>query len=128
MLNENTVLVVSPLGPYTAIGFHAQSKEEIEQTLTPFFNHGAFEGEVQFKSDVFGFITGRQERAYGGLLKHFQLLGIQNGRKTRSRGADLLAEAHRKASKVWAARQHEPFMQDLTTKTPKQYAEPTFAA
>jgi len=128
MLNEDTVLVTCPLGPYTAIGFHAESKEEIEQTLTPLYNHGAFEGDVQFKSDVFGYITGPKDRAYSGLLKHFQLLGIQNGRKTRTRGKELLAEAQRKASKVWAARKHEPFMQDLTTKTDKKYAEPIFAA
>jgi hypothetical protein len=127
-LNENTILVVSPLGPYTAIGFHANSKAEIEQTLNPFYNHGAFDGEVQFKSDVFGYITGPKEKAYGGILAHFTLRGIQAGRKTRTRGAELLAEAKRQADKVWAARVHEPFMQDLTTQTIKKYAEPTFAA
>jgi hypothetical protein len=128
MLNEDTILVVDNLGPYLAVGFHSSSKGEIEQTLTPFYNHGAFEGEVQFKSDVFGFITGPKDRAYGGLLKHFELLGIQNGRLVRTRGKELLAEAHRKASKVWAARKHEPFAQDLSTQTPIKYAEPRFAA
>lgn len=128
MLDEHAILITDNLGPYLSIGFHANSKEEVEQTLMPFYNHGAFEGEVQFKSEVFGYITGPKERAYGGLLKHFELLGIQKGRETRTRGAELLAEAKRKADKVWAGRRHEPFMQDLSTQTPIQYAEPRFAA
>lgn len=128
MLNENTILITDNLGPYLSIGFHSESKEEILQTLTPFFNSGAFEGEVQFKSEVFGYITGPKERAYGGLLAHFELLGIQKGRETRTRGKDLLSEAKRKADKVWVARKQEPFMQDLSTQTPIQYDEPRFAA
>ena len=125
MLHENTILVVANHGPYLAVGFHDEDREKIATVLNVFHNYGGFEGEVQYKSDVFGYITGPQERAYGGLLSYFQTQGIQSGRKTRTRGADLLVEARRKANKVWNNRQHEPFM-DSPQVTKREYSFPKF--
>ena len=126
MLNENTILVTAPHGPYLAIGTYGNSKEEIAQTLNVFHNYAEFEGEVIFKSDKFGYITGPQQKPLKGLISYFSTLEIQQGGQWKIKGRRR-ARAIRAAQKVWAARKQENFMVDEANPV-KYYAEPNFSS
>lgn len=124
MLNENTILVTSGFGPYIAVAVSGD-KEEIESTLTPLYNYGAFDGEVQYKSDNFGYITGPKGRFEKGLRDYF--VSQEVAAHLRSGGGKnhgLKKEGVRKANKVLAAQVRENFMVDLTAK--KEYSFPEF--
>ena len=120
MLNENTHLVLDNLGPYIAIGLYG-TKEEIAETLTPFYNQGAFDGEVIFKSDTFGYVTGPSGRAWGGIYRHFQCQMLRD-RPKGQKGAAFNREARRRADVVWRAAKNENFLKESEVK--KFYAEP----
>jgi hypothetical protein len=124
MLNEDTILITSNLGPYSAIGFGG-TKEQIEQTLTPFYNTGAFDGEVQFKSDVFGYITGPQEMVMPALIRHFEIQEIAKGKSYKKLSGKRRGNAVRAAQKVWANRKVEHFLLE-TPASSHQYRWPKF--
>ena len=116
MLNENTTLLTWNTGPYIAIAVQADSKEEVEQTLTPLYNHGAFQGEVIFLNEGrgnkwFGYVTGEPSKVMKGLEGHFLCLGVQaHIQSGSSKNHQIKLAAREKAAKVWANRRHENFL------------------
>lgn len=132
MLDENTILVTCSHGPYLAIAVQANSKEEVEQTLTPLYNHGAFHGEVIFTSDgvggkAFGYVTGEPSRVIKGLENHFLCLEIQAHLQSgSSKNHKIKLAAREKAAKVWANRRQEQFMSQPENPKP-EYSFPKFS-
>ena len=124
MLDENTVLITTVNGPYTAIGYSG-TKEEIAQTLNPFYNMGAFEGEIIFQSEVFGYVTGPHENVIRGLVRHFELRQMVEGKQYKRLKGKRRETAVRAAKKVWANRKVEHFLNDAPVSN-KEYSWPSF--